>query len=181
MDINRWFIIAFFAFWLLGPASQVLQLVAPRLHMKMGFMEKRAFEPEFRWFWLYERGTSIADLTHFVGGILFIWLAFTGNVNAPVFGLYVCSVYVFVMLQYLLQFILLTRESLHPLDKGQFGFILPYVKGLHRVRPVWAILSVARDPWIVRTAGQHCVLAFCACGHSTCSNQPPAMGHLRAG
>ena len=126
MDVSVWFIVVFIIMWALGPATQVLQLIAPELHMKLGLMEKAAFEPEFRWFRLYERGTAFADLTHFSAGIAFVWLAIAGNENALIFGLYTCSVYVFVMTQYLAQLFLLNRENLHPISGSQLGFYFAY-------------------------------------------------------
>ena len=73
MQIDIWFIVLFIIMWALGPATQVLQLIAPKLHFKLGLMEKAAFEPEFKWFRLNERGTAYADLTHFFAGIAFVW------------------------------------------------------------------------------------------------------------
>lgn len=45
LQINTWFVVAFVIMWVLGSATQVLQLIAPQLHHKLGFMEKAAFEP----------------------------------------------------------------------------------------------------------------------------------------
>jgi hypothetical protein len=136
----------FIIMWALGPATQVLQLIAPQLHYKLGLMEKAAFEPEFKWFRLYERGTAYADLTYFFAGIAFVWLAIAGNETALVFGLYTCSVYLFVMTQYLVQLVLLTRQNLHPVSKDQIGFYVVYAGlfiafGLYGLFYLWAIAS----------------------------------------
>jgi len=146
MQIDIWFIVFFVIMWALGPATQVLQLIAPQLHYKLGLMEKAAFEPEFKWFRLYERGTAYADLTYFFAGIAFVWLAIAGNETALVFGLYTCSVYLFVMTQYLVQLVLLTRQNLHPVSKDQIGFYVVYAGlfiafGLYRLFYLWAIAS----------------------------------------
>jgi hypothetical protein len=107
---------------------------------------RAAFEPEFKWFRLYERGTAYADLTHFFAGIAFVWLAIAGNETALVFGLYTCSVYLFVMTQYLVQLVLLTRQNLHPVTKDQIGFYVVYAGlfiafGLYGLFYLWAIAS----------------------------------------
>ena len=34
MQIDIWFIVLFIIMWALGPATQVLQLIAPQLHYK---------------------------------------------------------------------------------------------------------------------------------------------------
>lgn len=56
MQIDTWSIVFFIIMWALGPATQVLQLIASQLRYKLGMMEKAAFEPEFKWFRLNERG-----------------------------------------------------------------------------------------------------------------------------
>ena len=126
MEVSVWFIAVFVIMWLLGPASQVLQLIAPKTHKKLGFTEAAAFEPEFRWFLLYERGTAYADLTYFVAGIAFVVLALGGHRVALIFGIYTCAAWVFVMTQYLVQLTLLSRENLHPVSEGQIGFYRVY-------------------------------------------------------
>lgn len=146
MQIDTWFIVFFIIMWALGPATQVLQLIASQLRYKLGMMEKAAFEPEFKWFRLNERGTAYADLTHFFAGIAFVWLAVAGNETALVFGLYTCSVYLFVMSQYLVQLVLLTGQNLHPVSKDQIGFYAVYAGlfiafGLYGLFYLWAIAS----------------------------------------
>jgi hypothetical protein len=146
MQIDTWFIVVFVLMWALGPATQVLQLIAPKLHFKLGLMEKAAFEPEFKWFRLLERGTAYADLTHFFAGITFVWLAIAGNETALIFGLYTCSVYLFVMTQYLVQLFLLSGQDLHPVSKDQIGFYVVYAGlfiafGLYGLFYLWARAS----------------------------------------
>ena len=63
-----------------------------------------------------------------------------------VFGLYTCSVYLFVMTQYLVQLVLLTRQNLHPVSKDQIGFYVVYAGlfiafGLYGLFYLWAIAS----------------------------------------
>ena len=120
MIVNYWFFALFVFFWLLGPGTQVIQLISPKLHHRLGLTEKAALEPKNRWFQLYERGTAYADLTHLTAGIAFMVLALSGSKHGIVFGIYTCSAYVFVMTQFLAQLALLSNENLHPASKEQF-------------------------------------------------------------
>lgn len=93
-----------------------------------------------------ERGTAYADLTHFFAGIAFVWLAIAGNETALIFGLYTCSIYLFVMTQYLVQPVLLTGQNLHPVSKDQIGFYAGYAGlfiafGLYGLSYLWEIAS----------------------------------------
>ena len=42
MDVSVWFVVIFVVMWILGPLTQVLQLVAPKLHVRLGLMEAAA-------------------------------------------------------------------------------------------------------------------------------------------
>ena len=46
MDVSIWFIVVFVIMWIFEPATQVLQLVAPKLHKRLGLMEAAAYEPQ---------------------------------------------------------------------------------------------------------------------------------------
>ena len=72
MEIDSWFIVVFILLWVAGPLTQLLQLVAPKLHLKLGLTETDAFKPEFKWFLLDERGIAIGDMTYFASGAVFI-------------------------------------------------------------------------------------------------------------
>jgi len=95
MEVSVWFIVVFVIMWAIGPATQVLQLIAPKLHFKLGLMEKAAFEPEFKWFLLEQRGIAYADLTFCFTAIVFVWLAIAGSKTALIFGLYTSACYVY--------------------------------------------------------------------------------------
>jgi len=146
MEIGVWFIVFFIIMWALGPATQALQLIAPKLHSKLGLMEKAAFEPEFKWFLLEQRGTAYADLTFFFSGIVFVWLALAGSPTAPIFGLYSCACYVYFATLYLAQFVLLSQHNLHPVSKGQIGVYVAYAGlflffGLYGLFYLWGVVQ----------------------------------------
>ena len=68
MQISLWFIILFSFMLIIGPITQLLQLIAPKLHMKLGLQEAKAFEPEFKWFLLEEKAVAIADMSFLITG-----------------------------------------------------------------------------------------------------------------
>jgi hypothetical protein len=144
MDVNAWFLAAFVVMWALGPATQVLQLIAPKLHMRLGLMEKASAEPRFEWFRLAERGMAFADLTFFIAAILFVVLVIAGDETAILFGLYTCACYVYFGTSYIAQFILLSRKNLHPASKKETGVYFVYMGlfiafGLYGLVYLWGV------------------------------------------
>ena len=96
MEVNVWFLVVFVLTWIAGPVTQLLFLIAPKFHHKLGMTEDGALKPEFRWFLLDEKAIAIADMTYFVSGVAFIWLTLLGNQTALIFGLYSCACYVYI-------------------------------------------------------------------------------------
>lgn len=146
MEVNIWFIVVFIIMWILAPVTQVLQLVAPKLHMRLGLMEKAAFEPQFEWFRLDHRGIAYADLTFFFSAIIFVWLAVAGDQTAILFGLYTCACYVYFATVYIAQLILLSARNLHPVSRNQIGFYLIYMGlfiafGLFGLYYLWSLVA----------------------------------------
>ena len=144
MDMSVWFLAAFLAMWALDPATQVLQLIAPKLHMRLGFMEKASVEPRFECFRLSEKGIAYADLTLFFAAILFVVLVIAGHEAAILFDLYTCACYVYFGTSYIAQFILLSRNNLHPASKKQTGFYFVYMGffiafGLYGLVYLWGV------------------------------------------
>lgn len=146
MEVSAWFIVAFVLMWIVGPVTQVLQLVAPKLHMKLGLMEANAFKPEFKWWLLEERAVAIADMTFLLSGIVFISLALLGNETALIFGLYSSACYVYFASTYIPRIILLTKHNLSPVSKKQLGGYLFYaclflVFGLYGLFYLWGLMQ----------------------------------------
>ena len=98
MEVSVWFIVVFALLWAAGPLTQVLFLVAPKLHHRLGLTEANAFKPEFKWFLLDEKALAIADMTYLVAGIAFVWLAMLDIRLALIFGMYTCACYVYIAL-----------------------------------------------------------------------------------
>ena len=93
MGISIWFLGVFVLIWIAGPVTQMLILAAPKLHHKLGMPEDGALKPEFRWFLLDEKAIAIADMTYFISGGAFIWLALLGDQAPLIFVLSNCACY----------------------------------------------------------------------------------------
>ena len=127
MRVDLWFMVLFSIFFIIGPLTQFLQLVAPKLHRKMGLMEANAFKPEFKWYLLDERAIAIADMTYFVTGILFIIGECLGKEWSIPFGIFTCAIYIYFSLLEMCRWILLGRNNLNPISKSQILSFYAYL------------------------------------------------------
>ncbi len=144
--MSAWFIAVFILMWIAGPATQLLQLLAPKLHMKLGLMEADAFKPEFKWFLLEEKAVAYADMTFLVSGIAFVWLALLEDRTALIFGLYTSACYVYFASTYIPRILLLTRHNLSPVSRKQLGVYLSYaclflLFGLYGLFYLWGLIQ----------------------------------------
>ena len=127
MDISVWFLTVFVLIWIAGPVTQLLFLVAPKLHHKLGMTEDGALEPEFRWFLLDEKAIAIADMTYLISGGAFIWLALLGDEASLIFGLYNCACYVYVATLAISRWLLFGKNRLSPISKRQLPMYMAYM------------------------------------------------------
>jgi hypothetical protein len=144
MEISVWFLIIFVLIWIAGPGTQMLFLVAPKVHHKLGMTEEHALKPEFRWFLLDEKAIAVADITHLVSGGAFIWLAALGNQTALIFGLFSCVCYVYIPPLAISRWLLLGKDQLSPMPSGQMPFYIAYmvllfVFGLYGLFYLWEL------------------------------------------
>ena len=144
MEVSVWFIVVFVLVWVAGPLTQVLYLVAPKLHHKLGLTEANALKPEFKWFMLEEKAIAIADITHLVAGIAFVWLAILDNRTALVFGIYTCACYVYIALISIPRWLLLAKHELGPMSRTQLPFYISYMVvfllfGLYGLFYLWGL------------------------------------------
>ena len=144
MEISSWFMIVFVLLWIAAPVTQLLFLVAPKLHHKLGMTEANAIKPEFRWFLLDEKAIAIADMTYFVSGAAFIWLALLGNQTALIFGLYSCACYVYVAPLAISRWLLHGKNQLSPISKRQLPIYMTYMVvfllfGLYGLFYLWGL------------------------------------------
>ncbi len=122
IEVSIWFIVVFVIMWILGPATQVLQLVAPKLHKRLGLMEAAAYEPEFRWFMIEQRAIAYADLTYLFAGVVFVVLALLDNEWAALFGIYTCACYVYFVAIWIPETLMLMKDDLSPAKREQLPF-----------------------------------------------------------
>lgn len=127
MRVDTWFLVLFALLLIAGPVTQLLQLIAPNLHHKLGLTEAKAIQPEFEWFLLDERAIAIADLTYLTAGIAFVWLALAGNHSALIFGIYTCACCVFISVLAISRWLLLEKHALSPLSRTQLPFYFVYM------------------------------------------------------
>ena len=144
LEVNAWFLAVFVLIWAAGPLTQVLQLIAPRLHHRLGMTEADAFKPEFKWYLLEERAIAYADLTCLGAGAAFVWLALLGNRAALVFGLYTCACYVYIASISVPRWLLLTKHGLGPLRGGQLAAYISFMAliflfGLYGLAYLWSL------------------------------------------
>ncbi len=144
MTVSTWFLIVFVLLWIAGPVTQVLFLVAPKLHHRLGMTEADALKPEFRWFLLDEKAIAIADLTYLVSGFVFIWLALLGDDTALIFGLYTCACYVYIASLTIPRWILLSMHGLNPAPRSQLVVYISYMVlfglfGLYGLFYLWGL------------------------------------------
>lgn len=144
MEVSTWFLLAFVLLWLAGPGTQVVFLVAPRLHHKLGMTEDNALSPEFRWFLLDEKAIAIADMSYLVSGAVFVSLALLGSQAALIFGLYSCACYVYIGLLAISRWLLFGKNELSPVSRRQLPVYVAYmvvfiVFGLYGLHYLWAL------------------------------------------
>lgn len=142
--MSTWFIVVFVIMWIAAPVTQLLFLVAPALHHKLGMTEENALKPEFRWFLLDEKAIAIADITYLVSGGAFIWLALSGDQTALIFGLYSCACYVYVALLAISRWLLFGKNQLSPISKAQVPIYMTYMVlfllfGLYGLFYLWGL------------------------------------------
>ena len=127
MNLDIWFIIVFIVLWIVGPLTQLLQIVAPSWHMKLGLMEGKAFDPEFKWYRLEEKATAIADISFLLSGIVFVVGAVQGQAWAIPFGFFTCAVYLYFGLVCIFRWVLLGKHNLSPLLPRQLKAYILYI------------------------------------------------------
>ena len=146
MRVSTWFIVVFVLMWIAGPLTQLLQLIAPKLHHKLGLTEASALNPEFKWFLLDEKAIAVADMTYLVAGIAFVWLSLLGNHLALIFGLYTCACYVFIASYTIPRWLLLAKHELLPMPRKQLAVYTAYMTlyllfGLYGLIYLWGLVQ----------------------------------------
>lgn len=97
-QLSYLFIGAFILLWIIGPLTQLLQIISLPLHVKWGLSERVVLDPAFGWFRADELAIAWADMTYLVAGIVFIVGAFMRRSWAIPFGFYTSATWSFILL-----------------------------------------------------------------------------------
>ncbi|MCP4567570.1 MAG: hypothetical protein GY841_08330, partial [FCB group bacterium] len=86
--LSRAFIGTFILLWLLGPLTQLLQIISLQLHVQWGLSEAIILNPEYGWFRADELAIAWADMTYFMAGLVFVVGNYLRRSWAMPFGFY---------------------------------------------------------------------------------------------
>ncbi len=92
------FIGMFIFLWLLGPLTQLLQIINLPLHIEWGLSEAIILEPEFGWFRADELAIAWADMSYLLTGFIFIVGVFLRKEWSIPFGFYTFATWSFILL-----------------------------------------------------------------------------------
>lgn len=97
-QLSYLFIGIFIILWIVGPLTQLLQIVNLSLHVSLGLSEPIILDPAYGWFQADELAISWADMTYLVAGAVFVIGAFLHRSWAIPFGFYTSAAWSFVLL-----------------------------------------------------------------------------------
>ena len=102
---------AFVVLWILGPLTQLVQIINLPFHVKMGFSERNIMKPEYGWFRADELSIAWADMTVLLTGIAFFVGARLQKPWCIPCGFYSSSIWFYVMLLALVRWPLLVKNG----------------------------------------------------------------------
>ena len=121
----------FILFIILGPITQLLQIINLPLHVKWGLSEKIILQPEFGWFRADELSIAWADMTYLLAGIAFLVGAFLRKPWSIPFGFYTAACWAFIMLLARIRWPLLEVNGFGVLESDQmslyYGYAYAYI------------------------------------------------------
>ena len=92
-QLSRVFIGLFILFWLIGPLTQLIQIIDLDLHVRMGFSEAVILDPEFGWLKADELAIAWADMGTLIAGVIFVIGAVKRRPWSIWFGFYSLAVW----------------------------------------------------------------------------------------
>lgn len=92
------FIGTFIFLWIMGPLTQLIQIINLPLHVEWGLSEHIILDPEFGWFRADELAIACADMTYLVSGIVFVVGVFLRRSWSLPFGFYTMASMSFILL-----------------------------------------------------------------------------------
>ena len=97
-QLSYFFIAGFILLWVIGPLTQLIQIVSLPLHVELGLSEAAILEGGFGWFRADELAIAWADMTYLVAGVVFVIGVFMRRSWAIPFGFYTSATWSFILL-----------------------------------------------------------------------------------
>jgi len=97
-QLSHLFVGAFIVLWIIGPLTQLLQIINLPLHVEWGLSESIILDPAFGWFRADELAIAWADMTYLAAGAIFIAGAFSRKSWCIPFGFYTSAAWSFILL-----------------------------------------------------------------------------------
>ncbi len=92
------FIGLFILLWLMGPLTQLIQIISLPLHVEWGLSESTIMEPAMGWFKADELAIAWADMTYLIAGVIFIVGVLKRRIWSIPFGFYTMATWSFILL-----------------------------------------------------------------------------------
>ena len=113
--LSRIFIGLFVFFMIMGPGTQMLQIINLPLHVELGLSENIILQPEFGWFRADELAIAWADMSYLLSGIIFLVGVYLRKPWCIPFGFYTSAAWSFILL--------MARIRWHLLEANGFGVL----------------------------------------------------------
>ena len=118
-QLSYWFIGIFILLWIIGPLTQLLQIVSLPLHIEMGLSESKILDPDFGWFRADELAIAWADMTYLISGAVFIVGAILRKSWCIPFGIYTSATWSFILLMARIRWSLLEARGFDVIGPDQ--------------------------------------------------------------
>ena len=125
-QLSFWFVGFFIFLWILGPLTQLLQIVNLPLHVEWGLSEAIILEPGFGWFRADELAIAWADMTYLASGVVFVVGVFLRRSWAIPFGFYTSAVWSFILLMARIRWSLLETYGFDVVGADQESYFYGY-------------------------------------------------------
>lgn len=120
------FIGIFIFLWIVGPLTQLLQIINLPLHVEWGLSEMKILDPEYGWFRADELAIAWADMTYLVAGAIFVVGVFLRKSWCLPFGLYTCAAWSFILLLLRIRWSLLESSGFDVIESNQEPMFYAY-------------------------------------------------------
>lgn len=149
--LSNVFVGLFIFLWIMGPLTQLLQIINLPLHVELGLSEKIILQPEFGWLKSDELAIAWADMTYLIAGIIFVIGSFLRKPWSVPFGLYTSAIWFFIMLLARVRWSLLEMNGFGVLKSDQMMSFYTYsyiyiIFGLFGMYYLWKNRNIYNMP-----------------------------------